>query len=200
MVAVVPEGGLVQDVRGVRRRLLGAIPAAAFAGLVPAARARAASTRELWVTRPQAQESVRAVYWCDGAPVPEGIRALEHVFRDVMAGVVHPIDLALLDLNHALQRALEAAIGPRPIVLFSGYRTARTSERVGGTRPDIHGEGRADDFILPGLGFEDNLRLARMFQVGGLGAYPARGVLHKDVGALRSWIDRRRSPREATAP
>jgi uncharacterized protein YcbK (DUF882 family) len=162
--------------------------------------ARRAAPRELWVTRPEAQEQVRAVYWADGALQPEGYRALEHIFRDITEGVRHPIAIDLLDLNFAMQGALHSILPPQPIVLFSGFRTARSSARVGGANPDIHGLGLADDFILPGLGFEDNLRLARLFQVGGLGVYPARGSLHKDVGPLRSWVDATPAPQGRGAP
>jgi uncharacterized protein YcbK (DUF882 family) len=173
-----------------RRRLLAATACAASLAASTAfgRNTSRAAPRQLWVTRPEAQETVRTTYWADGALQPDGYRALEHIFRDIHAGVRHPISVALLHLNAAMQSAINGFLPARPIVLFSGYRTARTSELVGGARPDIHREGLADDFIIPGLSFEDNLRLARLFQVGGLGAYPARGSLHKDVGRLRSWV------------
>jgi uncharacterized protein YcbK (DUF882 family) len=144
--------------------------------------------RTLWVTRPQAQESVRAVYWADGRLQPEGYAALNHIYRDLHADAQHPIALGLLNLNFALQSAVHALLAPRPLVLLSGYRTAATNALVGGTRRNIHGRGQADDFIYEGLSLLDNYRLARWFQVGGLGLYPDRGSLHKDIGALRSWV------------
>jgi len=148
--------------------------------------------RALWVTRPQAQESVRAVYWAEGRLQAEGYRALTHIYRDLQANRQHPVALALLDLNFALQTAVRTYFGPRPVVLFSGYRTAATNARVGGVEPSIHATGQADDYIFEGLSLADNFRLARYFQVGGLGLYPERGSLHKDVGAPRSWITRGR--------
>lgn len=181
-----------------RRRVLQRAGTLALAGLLsPALRAKpsalANGPRSLWITRPQAQESVRAVYWAEARLQAEGYAALRHIYRDVQAGRQHPIALGLLDLNFALQSAVHALLGPRPMVLFSGFRTAATNARVGGTEPSIHATGQADDYIYEGLSLADNFRLARYFQVGGLGLYPERGSLHKDVGALRTWITRGRA-------
>ncbi len=144
--------------------------------------------RLLWVTRPQAQEAVRVVYWANGAVEPSGYAALNHLYRDLAANAQHPIALDLLDLNFALQMAVWRWFGPRPLVLFSGYRTAATNARIGGVEPSVHALGIADDFRYEGLSLDDNFRLARQYQVGGLGLYPDRGSLHKDIGRLRSWV------------
>ncbi len=149
--------------------------------------------RGLWVTRPQSQEAVRSVYWADARLQADGYAALNRIYRDLHAEVQRPIALALLDLNFALQTAVHALAGPRPLVLFSGYRTASSNALVGGSEPSVHSAGLADDYIYEGLSLLDNFRLARYFQVGGLGLYPERGSLHKDVGALRSWITRGRA-------
>lgn len=179
-----------------RRRLLQGAAAIVLAGVAPRpACARGAGAadpwarpRALWVTRPQAQESVRAVYWADGRLHADGYAALNRIYRDLHADVQHPIALGLLNLNFALQSAVHALLSPRPLVLLSGYRTPATNALVGGARRNIHGRGQADDFIYEGLSLLDNYRLARCFQVGGLGLYPDRGSLHKDIGALRSWV------------
>jgi uncharacterized protein YcbK (DUF882 family) len=145
--------------------------------------------RELWITRPDAQESTRAVYWADGALQLEGYRAINRIFRDLQAGVERPISLQLLNLNYVIQCAVAQRWSPRPMVLLSGFRTPQTNRLVGGVEPSIHFSGQADDYIYPGLSFEDNLKLARLFQVGGLGVYPDRGSLHKDLGRSRTWIE-----------
>jgi uncharacterized protein YcbK (DUF882 family) len=144
--------------------------------------------RELWITRPQAQESVREVYWADGVLQPQGYRAINRIYRDVQAGIERPISIGLLNLNYVMQCAVAQRWSARPMVLLSGFRTPRTNRQVGGAEPSIHFAGQADDYIYPGLSFEDNLRLARLFQVGGLGVYPDRGSLHKDVGRARLWV------------
>lgn len=178
-----------------RRRLVQRAGSVLLATLLPpparAALAVAGSgqrPRQLWVTRPQAQEAVRAVYWADGALQPEGYAALKRLYRDLHANEQHPIALGLLDLNFLMQSALALAGPPRPLVLFSGYRTRRTNALVGGTEPNIHAQGIADDFRFAGLSLLENYRLARRFQVGGLGLYPDRGSLHKDLGRFRSWV------------
>jgi len=182
-----------------RRCLLQAAVAAAALGPLAPARSLPARwlqddasiwrrPRALWVTRPQAQEAVRVVYWADGIVEPAGHATLNHLYRDLSANAQHPIALGLLDLNFALQMAVWRWFGPRPLVLFSGYRTAATNARIGGTEPSVHALGIADDFHYEGLSLNDNLRLARRYQVGGLGFYPDRGSLHKDIGRLRSWV------------
>jgi len=195
-----------------RRRMLQAAAAATLGGLAPAhalpARWLLADAdlwrrpRLLWVTRPQAQEAVRVVYWADGALEPEGYAALNRIYRDLAANAQHPIAPGLLDLNFALQIAVRRLYGPRPLVLLSGYRTAATNARVGGTEPNVHGLGIADDFHYEGLSLRENFRLARHFQVGGLGLYPDRGSLHKDIGRFRSWVTpgRRAGARNEHAP
>jgi uncharacterized protein YcbK (DUF882 family) len=118
----------------------------------------------------------------------DGYRALNRIYRDLQAGVERPISLGLLNLNYVMQCAVAQRWSPRPMVLLSGFRTPQTNRQVGGAEPSIHFAGEADDYIYAGLSFEDNLRLACLFQVGGLGVYPDRGSLHKDVGRARIWV------------
>ncbi len=183
---------------GGRRRVITLACAAAAAGLASAPRARAggrghaapalAQPRALWITRPQTQESVRAEYWADARIQWDGYRALTHLYRDVHAQLQYPIALRLLDLNFLMQAAVHRQQRPRPMVLLSGFRTRVTNEKLGGVTPDIHGAGQADDFIYEGLSLQENFRLAKAFQVGGVGLYPDRHSLHKDVGRRRSWV------------
>ena len=169
--------------------LAAAGPLHATAGGRPVRTRTAGWPRELWITRPQAQESLRATYWADGALQAEGYRAVNRLYRDLQAGVQRPISLQLLDLNWAIQCAVARHWTPRPMVLLSGFRTPATNRRVGGVEPSVHFDGAADDYIYPGLSFDENLQLARRFQVGGLGIYPDRGSLHKDVGRSRVWVE-----------
>jgi uncharacterized protein YcbK (DUF882 family) len=183
-----------------RRRLLRSAAAACLAagpwralraasGVLCAGVELSSSPRELWITRPEAQESARVVYWADGALLPDGYRTINRIYRDLQAGVERPIALGLLNLNYAMQRAVAERWSPRPIVLLSGFRTRQTNRRVGGVEPSTHFTGEADDFIFAGLSMQDNFHLARLFQVGGLGLYPDRGSLHKDLGTPRIWIE-----------
>jgi uncharacterized protein YcbK (DUF882 family) len=145
--------------------------------------------RELWITRPDAQETTRVVYWADGALQPEGYRALNRIYRDLHANAERPISVGLLNLNYVIQCAVAQRWSPRPMVLLSGFRTPQTNQRVGGVEPSVHFAGEADDYIYAGISFHDNLMIARLFQVGGLGVYPDKGSLHKDLGRSRTWIE-----------
>ena len=159
------------------------------AGALPSPSSRSHWPRELWITRPDAQESTRAVYWADGALQAEGYRAINRIYRDLHANIARPISVGLLNLNYVMQCAVAQRWSPRPMVLLSGFRTPQTNQRVGGVEPSVHFAGEADDYIYSGLSFDDNLKLARWFQVGGLGVYPDRGSLHKDLGRSRTWIE-----------
>jgi uncharacterized protein YcbK (DUF882 family) len=150
--------------------------------------------RELWITRPDAQESIRAIFWADGVLQRDGYRAINRIYRDLQAGIERPISLQLLNLNYVIQCAVAQRWSPRPMVLLSGFRTPQTNRRVGGVEPSIHFTGEADDYIYAGLSFEDNVKVARLFQVGGLGVYPDRGSLHKDLGRSRTWVEYGRQP------
>jgi uncharacterized protein YcbK (DUF882 family) len=193
-----------------RRHLLQAGAAAAFSALTPSGLAQwlepavsaqsprqpsaaALAPRSLWVTRPQAQESARITFWAEGQLQPEGCARLDHLFRDLYAGLVLPMAPGLWHLNHLLQRRVHAYWGPRPMVLLSGYRCAATNRRVGGVEPNWHGRGVADDFTYEGPGLLQLARLLLRLPVGGLGVYPERGSLHKDTGPRRTWVTRGRA-------
>ncbi len=170
---------------------------AAPSALWPPGIDRAGLPRELWITRPQAQETTRAIYWADGRLQPDGYRSINRIYRDLYAGLERPIAVKLLNLNYVLQQAVAYARSPRPLVLLSGFRTVATNLRVGGVEPSAHQSGEADDFIYEGLTLDENFRLALLFQVGGLGLYPDRGSLHKDLGAPRIWVQFGRAPARA---
>jgi uncharacterized protein YcbK (DUF882 family) len=174
-------GAALAAIRGAPARAVWAAP--------PVRSALQRRPRELWITRPEAQESVRATYWADGAVQADGYRSINRIYRDLQAGIERPIALALLDLNFVMQCVVAQSWSARPLVLLSGFRTVQTNRQVGGVEPSLHFEGRADDYIYAGLSFQDNLRLARLFQIGGLGIYPDRGSLHKDLGRSRVWVE-----------
>jgi len=177
--------------------LLGGARAGAIAPAWPSRADFSPGPRRLWITRPQTQESLHLTYWADGRLLPEAYAAINHLYRDVYANQQCPVAPALLDLNFLMQARLYQTHRPRPLVLLSGYRTPTTNRRVGGVEPNIHGLGLADDYLYEGLSLLDNFRLARLYQVGGLGVYPQRGSLHKDLGRYRNWITRGAAARSA---
>ena len=86
-------------------------------------------------------------------------------------GATHPIHPRLVELAYAAARHFRA---PYAFVV-SGYRSGRPSSR--------HGQGRALDFVLPGV---TDRRLAgwlRSQGFVGVGVYPNSGFVHLDVRA-----------------
>lgn len=97
-------------------------------------------------------------------------------FRD--DGSTHPIHPRLVELAYAAARHFRA---PYAFVI-SGYRAGRPSSR--------HGQGRALDFVLPGV---TDRRLAAWLRTQGfvgVGIYPTSGFVHLDVrGRSYFWSD-----------
>jgi hypothetical protein len=101
------------------------------------------------------------------------------------SGAVHPIHPRLLKV---LYRAVRFFRTPY-VWVVSGYRPERATSR--------HGQGRAIDFILPGV---PNARLAKYLrQQGfvGVGVYPQSGFVHLDVREQSYFWTDRSAPGEA---
>jgi uncharacterized protein YcbK (DUF882 family) len=134
-------------------------------------------------------ESLRATYWADGRPLPEGAGAIDRILRDHRSGEIHPIDPRLLDLLYRLVGVLDAR---EPLHVISGYRSPGTNAllraRSGGVATrSLHLVGEAIDFRLPGRSLASVRRAALALQGGGVGYYPASDFVHVDVGRVRWW-------------
>ncbi|MBB4314589.1 YcbK family protein [Roseospira marina] len=94
--------------------------------------------------------------------------------------LVHPQALDALE-------ALRAALGGKPLIVNSAYRSATHNKAVGGATHSKHREGTAFD-IACGNVHPTVLRDAAMacgFQAAAY--YPKQGFVHVDLGPPRSW-------------
>ena len=173
-----------------RRQLLRLGGWGALAMTVPAsARALASAPRDLAFYNTHTGESLRTVYWQDGAYVEPSLAEIDRHLRDHRTGDVERIDPRLLDLLHRLSDALEVR---EPFHVISGYRSpvtnAMLAARSGGVgKKSFHMRGMAIDVSLPGRSVADLRRAALAQRAGGVGAYPRSGFVHVDVGPVRSW-------------
>jgi len=134
-------------------------------------------------------ENIKAVYWSDGAYVPQALADINYILRDYRTGEVKEIDADLLELLFALQRELESK---GSVHIISGYRSPETNSLLslisGGVAKDsLHVEGKAIDIRLPGYELKSLQRAAADLRRGGVGYYPLSDFVHVDVGRIRYW-------------
>jgi len=134
-------------------------------------------------------ESLKAVYWDQGAYVADALNAVNHVLRDFRTGDVHPIAPRLLDVLNTLSARLETQ---GPFQVISGYRSPKTNamlhqESSGVATKSLHMQGMAIDIRAPGIQLASLHSAALSLRAGGVGYYPASDFVHMDVGPVRRW-------------
>lgn len=134
-------------------------------------------------------EKLQAVYWEDGAYVPDALQALNKVLRDHRTGEVAPINVQLFDMLADIHLKTETRTA---FQVISGYRSAASnrllSERSGEVaKRSLHMDGKAMDIYLEDVAL-DRLRAAALdLKRGGVGYYPDTKFVHVDVGPVRRW-------------
>ncbi len=162
----------------------------AFPNIILANSAISHSEKRLSLYNIHTGESVRALFWSEGAYVEEEIAALNRLLRDFRTGDVKPMDLRLFDLLHDLQGRLGAEKSPFHII--SGYRSPKTNDYLrqhthGVAKHSLHMEGKASDIRLPGVELTHLRNAALHLRRGGVGFYPKSNFVHVDTGRVRHW-------------
>lgn len=141
--------------------------------------------------------AVKRVRYCmaDGMLDRDGYAQACVMLRDLRAGKMFPMDPRLLDVLCGLQRWGEANGRSSTILLTSGFRTDETNSATeGAARNSMHRYGRAADMVLEGFSSGLMGAMVREFNKdGGTGIYLARGFVHVDTGAARSWVSNDRA-------
>lgn len=134
-------------------------------------------------------ESLQAVYWDQGAYIPDVLDVVNMNLRDYRTGDVHVIDPRVLDLLDSIATLTEAKA---PFQVISGYRSPATnamlherSEEV--AKKSFHMSGMAIDIRLPNVELAHLHAAALSLGRGGVGFYPESNFVHVDVGPVRSW-------------
>ncbi|MGH1481356.1 MAG: DUF882 domain-containing protein [Geminicoccales bacterium] len=176
-----------------RRRFLG-ISAMGCASLAASSGTLALSypsmaARELHLYNLHTHETLKAVYWRDGAYLSEGLAQISYHLRDFRTGGIKPIDPTLLNILHQLINDADVA---EPINVISGYRTPATNAMLAARSSKVapnsfHMRGRAIDIRLPGFSTVGVRDIARSMSKGGVGYYPESDFVHLDTGPLRTW-------------
>jgi len=145
--------------------------------------------RSLHFYNTHTDEKIKAVYWSEGAYVPEALADINHILRDHRTGEMKKIDPTLLDLLFDLQQKLGSE---DTYHIISGYRSAETNAFLrmtsrGIAKNSMHTDGKAIDIRLPGYELKTLRRAALDLQMGGVGYYPNSDFVHIDVGRVRYW-------------
>lgn len=162
-----------------------ALPRPAFAG-----RRTGEAARELSFLNLHTGESLSAVYWEQGAYLPDALAWIDTLLRDHRTDEIRPMAPLLLDLLFALRRRLGTTA---PYHVISGYRSASTNEHLRSLDPahvaeaSLHLTGEAVDIRVPDRPLRKLRDAARGLQGGGVGYYPRSGFVHLDVGRIRAW-------------
>lgn len=175
-----------------RRRALGMLAGAAV-GLAASRTLNAASVmvpeRRLAFVHTHTRETLDLVFAGPEGYLPASLAKVNEFLRDFRTSDVHVIDPKLLDLLHALTRAIRST---EPFHVISGYRSPRTnaalrSRSSGVARYSLHMEGKAIDIRLPGTRLDRVRDSARALARGGVGYYPGSDFVHVDTGRVRVW-------------
>ena len=163
-----------------------ASPALGFAQTLAA---NGAAMRSVSLDNLHTGESMEAVYWDQGAYIPDVLDAVNTHLRDYRNGAVHPIDPRLLDLLDAVAQRT----GTRAkFQVISGYRSPQTNALLHERSAEVakksfHIQGMAIDVRLPDVELRHLHAAAVSLGRGGVGFYPESNFVHIDVGPVRGW-------------
>jgi uncharacterized protein YcbK (DUF882 family) len=147
------------------------------------------SERSLSFYNPHTGESLKTLYWSDGAYLSDALAEINHIFRDHRTDEIKPIDERLLDLLYTIHRKFRTR---QPYHIISGYRCPSTNALLRAknrmvAKNSLHMYGKAADVRLPQSDLSALRRVAISLMGGGVGYYPKSQFVHIDVGKVRYW-------------
>lgn len=130
----------------------------------------------------------------DGSVDASGYAGACFVLRDVHVNRMVAMDTRLLDVLCGIQRWLEFNGRTSTIQVTSGFRSLQTNANTeGAARNSMHMYGRAADIVIDGASSGLVGAMVKQFNSnGGTGVYLARGFVHVDTGAARTWVSAER--------
>lgn len=175
-----------------RRSFLKTSAVLATALTVPAvARAAAAAPHErvLRLYNTHTGESLKSVFWAEGAFVPDALADINKLLRDHRNDTIATMDPQLLLL---LDRVSNRFGGTDVLHVISGYRSPESNAKLaaasgGVAKHSMHLEGKAIDIRMPGRSLAALHKAAMNAKGGGVGYYPESQFVHLDTGRPRHW-------------
>lgn len=157
--------------------------------LARAAVATAPHERSLRLYNTHTGESLKSVFWAEGAFQPEALADINNILRDHRSNTIATIDPQLLLL---LDKVSGQFGGNDVLHIISGYRSPETNQKLalasnGVARHSLHMEGQAIDIRIPGRDLNNLRKVALSLRGGGVGYYPDSQFVHMDTGRIRNW-------------
>lgn len=134
-------------------------------------------------------ESLKRVFWAEGAFIPESLAEINKLLRDHRTNDVAPIDPHLLTL---LGNITQLVAPTDTLHVISGYRSPRSNQALAGqsngvAKHSLHMDGKAIDIRMPGRDLAYLRDSALSLKQGGVGFYPSSQFVHVDTGRVRKW-------------
>jgi len=160
-----------------------------LSGVAKAATAPSSEIRRVFVHNLHTGDKIDAVYFENGAYVPDAMKEAMRVMRDWRNGQEHVMDPRLMDVLHSLGQKLDAN---SPFQLISGYRSPATNAMLHSRSDGVashsqHMLGKASDIRVEGVQLANLHKAALSLGAGGVGYYPVSDFVHVDVGPVRRW-------------
>lgn len=152
---------------------------------------RAEAARTISIYNIHTKETLTVIYKRDGKYIPSAMKKVNHIMRDWRRNEPRVMRPDLVDLMWEVHNQLGSR---KPIYLISGYRSAKTNNKLRKTRggqakKSRHILGMAADVHFPDVPVRELRDSALIRQRGGVGYYPTSGLpfVHMDVGRVRHW-------------
>jgi len=134
-------------------------------------------------------ESLKRVFWAEGAFIPESLAEINKLLRDHRTNDVAAIDPQLLILLGTLTNLVSPG---DTLHVISGYRSPRSNQALadqsnGVAKHSLHMDGKAIDIRMPGRDLTYLRDSALSLKQGGVGFYPNSQFVHVDTGRVRKW-------------
>ena len=147
--------------------------------------------RTIWIYNIHTKETLKTVYKRSGKYIPAAMKKVNHIMRDWRRNEPRAMRPDLVDLMWEMHTQLGSR---KPIYLISGYRSAKTNNKLRKTRggqakKSRHILGMAADVHFPDIPVRELRDSALIRERGGVGYYPTSGIpfVHMDVGRVRHW-------------
>ena len=150
-----------------------------------AAAATAVTSKHILLRNLHTDEKVDLEFYRGDAYVPDALRAVQRVLRDLRNNEQHVTDPKLMDYLYDVAHT----IGVQPVFsVISGYRTPQTNAHGSGlASPSLHMQGRAIDVRLAGVDCAALAQHSLAMERGGVGYYRQSDFVHLDTGRFRTW-------------
>ena len=149
----------------------------------------AGNVRVLRLDNPRTGDRLSAVYWADGAYIPDVLAEVDFLMRDWRLDLKKKISPNTIDIIAATHRLLDTS---EPFTLYSGYRSPQTNMMLrrksrAVARDSYHVRGMAADLHMKSRSVSQISRAAKSLGAGGVGRYSRSDFVHVDSGPERQW-------------